>query len=76
VRENRTHGSMRRREATNVSRLARATEEPSRRPYDGAVSVSLPLATESGSSCQAEQSARLAESRTTACNQSAAPALR
>ena len=33
MRQNRTHGSMRRREATNVSRLARATEEPSRRPY-------------------------------------------
>ena len=43
VRENRTHGSMRRREATNVSRLARATEEPSRRPYEAALSARLLL---------------------------------
>ena len=43
MREHRTHGSMRRREATNASRLARATEEPSRRPYAAAVSTTLPL---------------------------------
>ena len=35
VRENRTHGSMRRREATTASRAStrRAAEEASRRPY-------------------------------------------
>ena len=39
VRENRTHGSMRRREATNPSRAStrRAAAETSRRPYDAAV---------------------------------------
>jgi hypothetical protein len=36
VRENRTHGSMRRREATNASRARtrRAAAEASRRPYN------------------------------------------
>jgi hypothetical protein len=36
VRENRTHGSMRRREATTASRAStrRAAEEASRRPYN------------------------------------------
>jgi len=33
VRENRMHGSMRRREATPASRPARAAPEASRRPY-------------------------------------------
>src|SRR4051794_38854425 len=33
VRENRSHGSMRRREATPASRPARAAPEASRRPY-------------------------------------------
>jgi hypothetical protein len=39
VRENRMHGSMRRREATNASRAStrRAAAEASRRPYDAAV---------------------------------------
>ena len=37
VRENRTHGSMRRREVTPVSRQARATAEASRRPYGAAL---------------------------------------
>jgi hypothetical protein len=39
VRENRTHGSMRRREATNASRAStrRTAAEASRRPYAAAV---------------------------------------
>src|SRR6266542_6304356 len=37
VRENRSHGSMRRREATPASRPARAAPEASRRPYAGAL---------------------------------------
>ncbi len=37
MRENRSHGSMRRREATPASRPARAAPEASRRPYNAIV---------------------------------------